>query len=252
MAEDDEGVQVAIDDDLYRDLQALRGAEREKILNELLRRWSKSPDWVLDFSANQLAAMGSCLRFVVDEFSAGAPESVREKLLECEERGDWDFVAQYVERGGPIEEDDLELRQAVARIMRAKNKRKTREPKRTRAKKRPRAIKTEYDAFRRVYRVRALMHLGQEEAAAKKLVAEQENKTLRQVQDDYALLSAEVGSVERVILIILRFVAYFICRSLELGALNEEQAERFQEQMTRAFCDGAVIPEYRFTVRRAK
>jgi hypothetical protein len=72
------------------------------------------------------------------------------------------------------------------------------------------------------------------------------------VQDDYALLSAEVGSVERVILIILRFVAYFICRSLELGALNEEQAERFQEQMTRAFCDGAVIPEYRFTVRRAK
>ena len=105
--------------------------------------------------------------------------------MNSERAGDWDSVASYVESGGQI--DNHEIRAAIARILRAKNRRKTRAPIAKRGRRRPRSRGTEHGSLQRTSHVLALTLMGEKPARAKELVARSSGKTLRQVQDDVRL-----------------------------------------------------------------
>jgi len=217
-------------------MRRLPPRERHNFFMKLLHYWTAEPEAILECNHDDLARVGSCIIFVMDEICA----TRRDLAIHAVEAGDWEYIATELERGT----DDPEIQGLAAAIIRTKNRQKTRKPKAKRGRGAPAKMQTIMDAMMRYEHVRKEMLSGKKKTDAKAATAAAFGKTSRQVETDIKRFRVPVELAWIVPQIVNEATRLFGVRANQLGVWTEEEGRKFAENIRNAW---GYSPEQRDT-----
>jgi len=194
---------------------------------KVLRYWAAEPEAILECNHDDLARVGSCIVFIMDELSA----TERDLAIRAVEIGDWEYIATKLEKGT----DDPEIQKLAAAIIRTKNRQKTRKPKAKRGRGAPAKMKTIMDAIMRYEHVRKEMLSSKKKTDAKATTAAAFGKTSRQIEADIKQFRAPVELAWIMPQIVNEVARLFGVRASQLGVWTKEEGRKFAEDIRNAF-----------------
>jgi hypothetical protein len=201
--------------------------ERCDVFMKALYYWTVEPEAILDCNHDDLARVGSCIIFVMDEIRAAE----RDLAIHAAEAGDWEYIATSLEKVT----GDPEIQKLAAAIIRTKNRRKTRKPKAKRRRGAPAKMQTIMDAMMRYEHARKEMLSGKNKTEAKAATAAAFGKTPRQIETDIKQFRVPVELTRTIPQIVNEAARLFGVRANQLGVWTEDQSQKFARDIRDAW-----------------